>query len=430
MRHWIVILFLISGFQLSWSLEIDNADEATVLIATFDKDKNQIGSGSGFFVTSDGHILTNAHVVSDPKIEIIVIFGKGIPSEGVLARKIWVVEERDTAVLKAKKPSHIKPFSLLEGKPAKGEPVWALGYPGKQFENMKMFGEAFDLFDATLSNGIVSRIFEGSEPNSNSVYPMIQHTAEISPGNSGGPLLDECTNVVGINTGVTFAAGEVTDTDFFAIGSDGLLDLLNPRIAGLTVIKRCDANEDPTGNVLTEEPKTEEELKDNDVLVEVKASPSNVDKSIFWLILMFFLLVAAFLYFRSKLSNPSRAELLTAESTGLAGLATGVRSRQVFRMSGFDKQGAPVSFEFGSESKDRGEIIGRTLDFADFKITNADVSRAHAQVKITGKICYIRDLGSTNGTSVNSVTLEPFKYTKISYGDEIAIATCTLSVTT
>ena len=430
MRHWIVILFLISGFQLSWSLEIEHADEATVLVVAFDKDKNGIGTGSGFFVTSDGHILTNAHVVSDPKIEFIGIFGKGMPTELTPARKIWVVEDRDIAVLKAEKPSNIKPFVLLEGKPTKGEPVWALGYPAKQFQNMSMFGEARASLDATLSNGIVSRIFEGSHSESDSKYQTIQHTAEVGPGNSGGPLLNKCGNVIGMNTFLTISAGEIADNDFFSIGSAGLLTLLNPRIAGLNSIKTCDPNDEPAGSGLVEEPKAEEELRANDDLVEVKASQSNVDKSIFWLILSFFLLVAGFLYLRNKMSNPSRAESLTATSPDPTVLAKGVPSRHIFRMSGFDKQGAPVSFVFGSGSEDRGEIIGRTLDFADFKITNADVSRAHAQVKITGKICYIRDLGSTNGTSVNSVTLKPFKYTKISYGDEIAIATCTLSVTT
>jgi hypothetical protein len=107
-------------------------------------------------------------------------------------------------------------------------------------------------------------------------------------------------------------------------------------------------------------------------------------------------------------------------------------AENLFSLSGFDERGTPVSliFQSGSPCNIRGCVIGRSLDFADFEIINTDISRAHAQVKVTEKNCYIRDLGSTNGTSINGVRLEPFEYKKVSYGDEVGIATCTLTITT
>ena len=433
MRLWAGFLLLIFGIPLSWAIEIDQADSATVLILLYDKEGNGLGSGSGFFVTDAGHILTNAHVVADPNIDTIRILGKSMPPyPGSDARIVWVIRDHDAAVLKATKPSAVEPLALLLEKPGKGDKVWALGYPAKQIDNMETFGESLlQAFDATLTSGIVSRIFEGSGDNK---YPLIQHTAEISAGNSGGALLDECGIVVGINTFGTVASDKKTDDpDFFAIGSDGLLKLLSPRIVGLKSIEKCNLEEPQNSEVQIEvlEP-VEAEDSPTPIQVEELQAPSSANESLIWLSIVLMALGCGYLYIRKKSSVSSHIPLpLRPGAAHPTEKRIAEASRTLFRMSGFDERGAPVSFAFEARApySDRGFIIGRSLDFADFKIAHKNISRAHLQVKLTKTICLIRDLGSANGTSVNGVKLKPFEYIKVSFGDEICIATCTLTIT-
>ena len=446
MRLWTLVLLLLVGAPLSWSVDIDEADSATVIIFVFDEKGEPISSGSGFFVTKGGHILTNAHVVDDKRAHSFGITGKSMPAP-VLARKIWVVPEYDVAVLKAAKPAALKPLRLLSESVSKGAEVWALGFPSKQFDNMNTYGESLDdsFKNATLTTGIVSRIFQGDlrklrklKPNNGSVNKLeiIQHTAKISGGNSGGPLVDECGNVVGINTSITFAdPDEQSNIDFFAIASSGLVKLLSSRIVGLTLSDECVPEQTRTSAPPASEPELGE-VPDPDAEPKAQEPPqtsSSANASIIWLILLLGLLVLGYFYVRRKTEGSTYAgQVLQSESQDRSDQPKSASPKTIFRMSGFDERGSPVSFVFEARSpyNERGGIIGRTLAFADFKITNADISRAHAQVKVTERACQIRDLGSTNGTTVNGVKLKPFIYTKISFGDEIGIATCTLAITT
>ena len=436
MRLWTLVLLLLVGAPLSWSVDIDEADSATVVIFVLDEKGDYLGHGSGFFVTNDGHILTNAHVVNGKRVHSIVINGKSIRKGGLPARKVWVVPEYDVAVLKAEKPSSIKPLRLLSERIGKGANVWSLGYPGKQIENMITFGESGVDWDATLTSGIVSRIFKGTGGLNERELTVIQHTAEISQGNSGGPLLDECGNVVGINTLISFAKSEnVDDTDFFAYASSEILELISPRIVGLSSIDECVPEQTLTPENKPSEPEPQE-VPDSDSKSKAQDPPqtsSSTNASIIWLILLLGLLVLGYLYVRRKNDGSTPAQrVLQPQSQDRSGQPKSASPKQIFRMSGFDERGSPVSFVFEARSpyNERGQIIGRTLAFADFKITNADISRAHAQVKVTQIACQIRDLGSTNGTTVNGVKLKPFIYTNISFGDEIGIATCTVTITT
>lgn len=447
MGLWAGILLLMFSAPLSWSVTLEEADSATVLILLLSEDNEVISLGSGFFVTSEGHILTNAHVVDNPNIQKIKIYGKSVSQQGLHADAIWVVPEHDTAVLKTKKPSGITPLRLLSKNVEKGANVWALGYPGKQIENMQTFGETFDSVDATLTSGIASRVFEGTTSGDAKKYPIIQHTAEISQGNSGGPLIDECGMVVGMNTGITFdSSDEVDDTDFFAIGSAGLLKLLSTRIVGLTSVDQCvpDA-EAPLPIVEREEldieaaealePSTGAASGESQIPAHgttQNKSLANTKTSAVWLLLIIAALGIFYFFYRSRMSRPSGAApplrptlkepINRADDTGAG---------QLLRISGFNENGSPVSFVFGSQSpyNQRGGIIGRASEFTDFSITNAEISKAHAQIKAIGETFHIRDLGSTNGTSLNGQKLAPFEYTKISFGDEISIATCTLAIT-
>ncbi len=148
------------------------------------RDRFQTDSlGSGFFYGSDGHIVTNAHVV-EGAAKILVTLASG---KVVLARTVAVHPDVDLALLKIKPPYRLKKVHLGDStKLQVGEWVLAMGNP---------FG-----LGRSVTVGIVSGkgrfLGLGSHDN------FIQTDASINPGNSGGPLFNMAGEVVGVNTAI------------------------------------------------------------------------------------------------------------------------------------------------------------------------------------------------------------------------------------
>ena len=162
------------------------------------------GSGTGFIIDEDGHIVTNWHVV-DGGEQFQVIFADGTSRDAEL---VGTDEVSDLAVVKVDGdlPGTVSLGDSDALKP--GQPVLAIGSPLGAFTN-------------TVTQGIVSAIgrdFPGSDTYTN----LIQHDAAINPGNSGGPLFNFAGEVVGVNTlGIPLSdTGEPVQGLFFAIPSN------------------------------------------------------------------------------------------------------------------------------------------------------------------------------------------------------------------
>jgi len=149
--------------------------------------------GSGFVISSDGYVLTNAHVINNifDGGKVIVIFQSDKSYEADL---INYDEESDIALLKINNAEHGKVFEYLEWgeTPELGADVIAIGSP---------MGQSF-----TVTFGNVSSL-NRFVPNSAPFVPFIQTDASINPGNSGGPLLNSSGHVVGINTMILTGSG-------------------------------------------------------------------------------------------------------------------------------------------------------------------------------------------------------------------------------
>jgi S1-C subfamily serine protease len=147
------------------------------------------GSGSGVIVTPDGYLLTNQHVVHRADaVEIGLIDGDRVSAAVVAADA-----STDLALLRAQTTSLPALPLATQSVPRVGQLVVAIGNP---------FG-----FEATVSAGVVSahgRVLRGSDGRL--IEGVIQHTAPLNPGNSGGPLVDSAGGVVGINTAIIAAA--------------------------------------------------------------------------------------------------------------------------------------------------------------------------------------------------------------------------------
>ena len=151
------------------------------------KEKPQTGIGSGFFISSDGYLLTNAHVVN--KADTITV--KTSDRKEYKAKLVGIDTRTDIALLKVETGKPIIPIRTSEKPLQAGEWVAAIGSP---------FG-----FDNTITAGIVSAPSRYL-PDDN-YLPFIQTDVAINPGNSGGPLFNTFGHVVGMNTQIYTRSG-------------------------------------------------------------------------------------------------------------------------------------------------------------------------------------------------------------------------------
>ena len=145
------------------------------------------GEGSGFIISGDGYVVTNAHVVSHADDVMVLLADK----RELKAKVVGVDETSDVAVLKLD-ASNLPSLKIGDANTLKvGEWVVAIGSP---------FG-----FDHTVSAGVVSA--KGRSLPNGGYVPFIQTDVALNPGNSGGPLLNLRGEVVGVNSQIYSRSG-------------------------------------------------------------------------------------------------------------------------------------------------------------------------------------------------------------------------------
>ena len=152
-----------------------------------------VATGSGFLIDTEGHIITNNHVVEGAsKVEVKL----GSEETSHTAEVVGADPATDVALLKVDVPAdQLHPLALGDSSKVRvGDPVVAIGNP---------FG-----LDRTVTSGIVSALQRQIEaPNGFSISHVIQTDAAINPGNSGGPLIDASGSVIGINSQIQNGGG-------------------------------------------------------------------------------------------------------------------------------------------------------------------------------------------------------------------------------
>ena len=150
----------------------------------------EVGAGSGFFISPDGLILTNKHVVADAQAKYTVITSDG--------------KEYDATVL-ARDP--INDLALVKIDIQNAPTLKLADSSGLQIgQQVVAIGDSLGEYSNTVTAGIVSgigrNVTAGGEGTSEQLEGVIQTDAAINPGNSGGPLLDLAGDVVGVNTAI------------------------------------------------------------------------------------------------------------------------------------------------------------------------------------------------------------------------------------
>ncbi|MDB9722046.1 trypsin-like peptidase domain-containing protein [Nitrosopumilus sp.] len=157
------------------------------------------GVGSGFVFDTQGHIITNAHVVKDATKTVVTF----LDGRSYNAEIIGVDEYTDIGVIKVNADLKLlNPLSLGDSSNLQvGEPITAIGNP---------FG-----LSGSMTSGIISQMGRLLPSDSGySIPDVIQTDAAINPGNSGGPLLNMRGEIVGINTAIQSTTGEFTGVGF------------------------------------------------------------------------------------------------------------------------------------------------------------------------------------------------------------------------
>jgi S1-C subfamily serine protease len=194
-------------------------------VSGFFGDETSTGTGSGFVLDQEGHILTNFHVIHGDdasRVSIRVTLFDGSSHDATV---VGADATNDVAVLRVKVPAD-KIFPLRLGDSSTvmvGQKILALGNP---------FG-----LERTLTSGIISSLDRSIKAkNGRTIKGIIQTDAAINPGNSGGPLLNSRGQVIGMNTAIVSHVGQSAGISF-AVPINAISRILRQLIENGRVIR-------------------------------------------------------------------------------------------------------------------------------------------------------------------------------------------------
>lgn len=182
---------LVTSVYEQRATSVVNVTSRTITYDFFFRPIPQEGTGSGFMFDTQGHIVTNYHVVEGAEeVEVALSDDTSVPAE-----VIGIDPQNDLAVLRIDvPPENLAPVPLGQTDGLRvGQRVIAIGNP-------------FGRFERTLTTGVISALGRIIE-NDTFLGEVIQTDAAINPGNSGGPLLDSQGRLIGVNTAIFSPTG-------------------------------------------------------------------------------------------------------------------------------------------------------------------------------------------------------------------------------
>jgi S1-C subfamily serine protease len=251
-RTWMLRLVALLALLAPASLQADPADISAaargvvriVIVEIRGDELIAISHGTGFAVGPE-RIVTNAHVVREAVEDDDLAIGI-VPSDGaesVYGRLVTVSQRNDLALIATTSPMRLPPLTISGNPPSDAGAVTAVGYPMNVDRAQGL--SASDIFRAqppVTSTGFLSGRRSTRE------FDSLLHTAPIARGSSGGPLLDDCGRVVGVNSFGT-ESGSADAEFYFAVSNRELLPFLRanevtPQVNGAPCRSLADLEEE------------------------------------------------------------------------------------------------------------------------------------------------------------------------------------------
>jgi len=425
-----LILLLLRTAPIKAEAPDQSTLSSVVLVASAAPDGRE-ATGTGF-VVAPGLVLTNAHVVTG-----FSTFG-AVPALSTAlqtATLLWSDPEPDLALLSVPTLA-ATPLSLAVTIPPKGAKLWAVGFTGISLQFQAMNGK----FDHSVTEGVLNTSYPFSWQQGGRPVLIIQHSAEISGGNSGGPLFDDCGRVVGVNTAGpnpeesnarVFLATAIAEAKqrLEALPQPVTLSI-SPQPCKGGVIEQDDlsvnTNESAASdfgdesNAQDDDPgNTAAPAGDRFDLISQQPLWVRVVGAVFLLALLT-LIVRQFMIRNGKAVPQPAPETETEPLRSLTPDPAPMTLRR-FRLTETKGDGRIVINPMLVAER-QGFCIGRHPEFVDHVLSASAVSRRHIRLTMKGARIYVEDLNSSHGTMVDGRKIDPFNPVELQEGRVLQFA--------
>lgn len=425
-----------------------------------------VSMGTGSVVSNDGYVLTNNHVVDGGSKFFVGSQKLGKLKQG---RLVWRSEEVDLAILQIPNLG-LRPIKITTVLPKKGERVFAIGFPGAADYGSIRRIEDIPL-DATFTDGVLSRLFRKPWAGRSTVIRIIQHNADINKGNSGGPLVDACGRVIGVNTQGKFIHKSLpTQGIFYSSHIQEAVPYLDR--AGVRYLMESNScvtekGGGPVGPIVdnkardsatkaekaagaaTDKARTAEEKAKiaeleatrakQAALTAEKMASENYKNMLIWVASLGAITLVALVF---ALRKPRERVVRVIEEMA-APLSRRIRgsSQRVhvptasggLVLTGFGGDGRPIRIAMEDrilDARAQGMVIGRHAEQVDFAIADDTISRRHAKISRRNGGYILEDMNSSNGTHVGGRMLQAYTPMEIRPGDQVRLGDVVLQTST
>jgi hypothetical protein len=402
-RPLLVIIGLCHGFVTCAQADLAEAaakrlEASTVRVVVLADDKVK-GHGSGFIISDKGHVATNRHVIEEAE-SAVVLFAKDDRVYFRPAELVTISRTADLAILKIEPIPGTSATQLASSELSAGQQVITIGFPGAldsgtwaTLDGVETSGKPGEgrITSEEARSDFIPAVFPGAvaKASTNDGCRFVLHSAKISGGNSGGPLIDTEGRVCGINTAILPAS---------LVGVDYPISIHVSELISLARIHSIPID-----------------------VASSKVSPASGDSR---LQVLLYIAIAAFavVVFLMVLRKP-RMVMVDAMSRV-------VRSRKqdagqpahrhahrasipskspavacgTMRLRGRDLQGLSYDLAFNQSDFQRHGgrlVIGRNNDLSQLVLSHESVSRQHTTLSLNGSSVQAEDRNSGNGTRVN-----------------------------
>ena len=436
------LLALLLGISAhAFALDVERIKPSVVRVLVFGQTTESSCVGSGFVVQSSGDssvVATNCHVVA-PRANDNAIFvcrKNGGRIEAYRASFLWQDPHLDLALVKVsgmKAPA----LKLSKANPSQGDDVFAIGFPGYVDDDQSgqaffgaleksmvsgsslvddPTGQAARFVEATVSKAAVRRVVNGIwGDNSGPEFSIIEHDVNIGHGNSGGPLLNACGHVIGVNT--QFQS-----------------DVSGPNEPVSGVVRRSSH-----ASVLIDV------LNRQGIHASITTAPCTIASSLGVNTMVWIFAIMAAAAFGAALFFAIRRPAIIAE-TYTQFLRRGHRSQPVaptplptenapkgtggWLLEGINPeagQSAAVCLEIPPQIGSK-LILGRKPGVVHLLLKNTSISGQQASILVSASGLSVEDRNSSNGTRVNGKRLAPFTPHPLKPGDALEVGEVRLQV--